>query len=157
MSDPDPIGPEVTKLIQLFSEEPLLKFPDLDAAVLREAAARVEKRSEKLKEVEAALLVAQGSLEEEQEALVRKAQRAHAYLRVFSENDAALSSKVDSIVLPRGPKASAPASPVEGEPTPKKRGRPRKVAPSGDSLFSGEAEPAQTRPAIEAEQALSQH
>ena len=142
MTEPEPIAPEVTKLIQLFSEEPALKFPDLDAGALREIAGRVDQRHEELRRAEAALLFARGQLEEEQEALLKMAQRAHAYLRVYAENDAALASRVEAILLPRGHRAAgragAPERLAEGEPMPKKRGRPRKVVDSAASLFSGE-------------------
>lgn len=159
MNDLDPIAPEVTKLIELFSEEPALKFPDLDASALREAAARVEQRNEALKEVEGALQKARAALEEEQEGLLRKAQRAQAYLKVYSENDPALGSRVDAIVLPRsrrGPRTDGAAAPVDGEPAPKKRGRPRKVTPSAASLFAADAE-TEGRPGVDSAPVLEQH
>lgn len=139
MTEPDPIAPEVTKLIHLFSEEPSLKFPDLDATALRGAASQVKDRHEEVVRVEAALLAARAALEEEQEALLKKALRAHAYLRVYAESDAALATKVDAIQLPksrRAPRVEAPVGQPEGAPLPRKRGRPRKVSPAG-SLFSG--------------------
>lgn len=141
MNETDPIVAEVTKLIELFSEEPTLKFPDLDADALREASGRVERRQEDVRKAEAAVLAARGALEEEHEALLRKAQRAHAYLRVYAENDEALAARVEAVVLPRGrraPRADAPERPTEGEPMPKRRGRPRKVVDSAASLFAGE-------------------
>lgn len=144
-------------MIELFSEEPALKFPDLDASALREAAARVEERNEALKEVEAVLFKARAALEEEQEALLRKAQRAHAYVKVYAENDPALAMRVEAIVLPRSrrvPRVDVAAAPVDGEAAPRKRGRPRKVTPSAASLFAGEGEGG---PGVDGAAALEQH
>lgn len=159
MTDSEPIAPEVTKLIELFSEEPALKFPDLDAGALREAAARVEQRNEALKEVEGVLQKARAALEEEQESLLRKAQRAQAYLKVYSESDPALGSRVDAIVLPRsrrGPRADVGVAPVDGESAPKKRGRPRKIPSTAASLFAGDDD-TEGRPGVDSAPVLEQH
>jgi hypothetical protein len=142
----------VLQLIQLFSAQPDLKFPDLNASVLHDAVARVKDRHLELVRAEALLRAAQAALDEDQEALLKKAQRAHAYLRVFAETDDALSARVDAISLPRVRRAPRPdanaalVAPVTGlvdglAPAPRKRGRPRKVQPDGASLFST-AEPA---------------
>jgi hypothetical protein len=139
MSEPDAVAPEVVKLIELFTQEPSLKFPDLDAGALRAAVSRVSQRNEELKEVESVLQVARTALEEEQEALLKKALRAQAYLRVYAETNPALEAQVEAIVLPKSRKArgaEAPAPPSEGAPLPKRRGRPRKLVAPENSLFA---------------------
>ena len=151
MSDPDAVAPEVVKLIELFTQEPSLKFPDLDAGALRAAAARVSQRHEELKEVESVLQVARVALEDEQEALLKKALKAQAYLRVYAETNPDLEAQVEAIVLPKSRKArgaEVPAAASEGASLPKRRGRPRKLVTAEESLFasgvdgSGTSEPA---------------
>lgn len=142
MTDDTLIAPDVAKLIQLFSAQPDLRFPDLDAGVLHDAAARVKERHLELVKAEAMLAAARTALEEEQELLLKKSQRAHAYLSVFAENDEVLSEKVAAISLPRprrSPRVEVAAA-VEGAPEPKKRGRPRKLqVTEAATLFSGDA------------------
>lgn len=136
----DAIPPDVAKLMELFAEQPSLKFPDLDAAVLQAAARRVEQRHEEVVRAEAALGAARATLDEEQEALLKKAVRAHAYLKVYAESDPALGAQVDALVPPRSrraPRAEPTAGQVDGEAAPRKRGRPRKAPTPAGSLFSG--------------------
>ncbi len=141
MNDLDLISPDVAQLILLFSAQPELKFPELDAAVLHEAVARVKEGHLEVAEVEASLQVRRSALEHEHETLLRLAQRAHAYLKVFAENDERLSERVDAISLPRPRRAGPRVDAATGEgpmPAPKKRGRPRKDASSAQSLFANE-------------------
>jgi hypothetical protein len=91
----------------------------------------------------------QAQLEEEQETLLKKGHRLHAYLKVFAEQDEALAAKVNALALPRLRKPPAPrveqseAITADGTPpAPKKRGRPRKVVPASDALFTEAAAPA---------------
>ena len=148
MFDPsgsDPISPALQDLLKLFGQDlATVKFPDLDRSVLQEAAERVKEKAEVVARAQAALEAARQSLYESQEALLQKGQRALAYARIFAEDDAELSAKLDGISLPRPVrKASraegavaleAPAVQAE-ESAPRRRGRPPK-ARSSAPLFS---------------------
>jgi hypothetical protein len=137
MNENDPIAPDVARLVQLFSAQPELKFADLDGRILHEAAAKVKERHQALLEAEAALAAAHAALDEESEALLRHAHRAHAYLRVYAESDPALLERVDAISLPRGRRAPRlDASPAtDGQPTPPRKPRSRRVASTDAGLF----------------------
>jgi hypothetical protein len=155
MNDLDLFPADLQQLLQLFSALPDVRFPELDATSMQSAVARVKDRALELASIEAQLEAVRAQLDEEQEALLRKSHRLHAYLKVFAEHDEALAAKVSALTLPRLRKPAA-ARPVVAETTapevtadglattavaPKKRGRPRKVVPASDALFA-EATPA---------------
>jgi hypothetical protein len=164
MFDPsgnDPISPALQDLLKLFGQElATVKFPDIDRGVLEEAAAVVKERAEAVARAQAALDAARQSLHESQDALLQKGQRALSYARIFAEDDAELSEKLDTISLPRpvrkAPKAEgamaleAPAVQSE-ESAPRRRGRPPKARTSAP-LFSEGASP-EAIAAVEAESA----
>jgi hypothetical protein len=137
MTDLDLLPTDLQQLLQLFSSLPDVRFPELDPGGLQVAVARVKERQLELLQLEAQRDAVRAALEDEQEALLRKGHRLHAYLKVFAEHDEALAAKVNALALPRLRKQVASA---EGEPAPapKKRGRPRKTS-STDPLFSEEA------------------
>jgi hypothetical protein len=154
MFDPsgnDPISPSMQDLLKLFGQElAAVKFPDVDRAVLEEAATRVKQKADEVAKAQAALEAARQSLYEGQEALLQKGQRALAYARIFAEEDAELSAKLDTISLPR-PVRKAPrtegtlvpetqaAAPGE-DASPRRRGRPPKARASAP-LFADGASP----------------
>lgn len=143
MTDTDLLAPPVASLVQLFSAQPALKFPDLDAPALQDAVARVKERHLELVRAEAQALAAKAALDDEQEQLLKLAHRAQAYLRVFAESDAALAEKVNALTLPRlrKPRSEVPVEPLGPDaPPPRKRGRPRKVRPDEASLFAAPSE-----------------
>jgi hypothetical protein len=162
MFDPsgsDPISPALQDLLKLFTQElATVKFPELDRGVLEEAAERVKEKAEAVAQAQAALEAARQALYESQEALLHKGQRALAYARIFAEDDAELSAKLDGINLPR-PVRKAPrtegvmaleAPPAQGEESaPRRRGRPPKARTSA-SLFAEGASP-EAIAAVEAE------
>jgi hypothetical protein len=164
MFDPsgnDPISPALQDLLKLFAQElSSVKFPDLDRERLEEAAQRVQEKAEVVARAQAALEAARQSLYESQEALLQKGQRALAYARIFAEEDAELSAKLDDISLPR-PLRKAPRS--EGavaleapamqadDSAPRRRGRPPKARTSAP-LFAEGASP-EAIAAVEAESA----
>lgn len=133
-------------LVQLFSAQADLRFPDVDAAVLQEAVVRFKERQADVSRFEAQLHAARAALDEDGEALLKRAHRALAYLRVYAEADEGLAAKVNALSLPklrkppRSPESIAVAVPVDGEPGPvavkRKRGRPRKVDAQAASLFA---------------------
>jgi hypothetical protein len=138
MNDFDLISPDVSQLILLFSSQPDLRFPDLDSKVLHEAVARVKDMNLEVAEAEAALQLTKAALDREHETLLRLAQRAHAYLKVFAETDERLNEQVEAISLPK-PRRAAPKGDAVQNPLnpPKKRGRPRKDS-TAQSLFAPE-------------------
>ena len=135
MTDLDLLPTDLQQLLQLFSSLPDVRFPELDPGVLQVAVARVKERHLELSALEAQREAVRLALDEEQDALLRKGHRLHAYLKVFAEHDEALIAKVNALSLPRLRKQ-------EGEPlpAPKKRGRPRKASAT-DALFSEDAAP----------------
>jgi ElaB/YqjD/DUF883 family membrane-anchored ribosome-binding protein len=156
-NDNDPISPAMRALLEVFSAElSEVKFPDVDAEVLEEAAVRVREQAEAVARAQAALEAARQALVESQDALQQKGQRALAYARVFAEEDAALSMKLESISLPRGARktvrpegavaAEAPAQ--SDESAPKRRGRPPKSRPSAP-LFAEGSSPEALAAAVE--------
>jgi len=130
-----PINPGLQAVIELFDTELLaLKFPDVDHAVLREAAAKVLTQAEAVAAAELALATAREALGDAQEALLGKCQRALAYARVYAEEDRDLSRRLEAISLPRPRAKSAPTSPFDAaEPRPGRRGR--RSAPTSGPLF----------------------
>ncbi len=138
MNDLELLPADLQQLLQLFSSLPDVRFPELDATGLQVAVARVKERQLELLHIEAQRDAVRVALEEEQETLLRKGHRLHAYLRVFAEHDEALAVKVNALTLPRLRKAvSAPVEGAELAPAPRKRGRPRKTS-STDALFAEE-------------------
>jgi hypothetical protein len=164
MFDPsgnDPISPALQDLLKLFGQElATVKFPDMDRGVLEEAAAGVKEKAEAVAKAQAALDAARQSLHESQEALLQKGQRALAYARIYAEDDAELSEKLDAISLPRPMRKAprmegalameAPSAQAE-ESAPRRRGRPPKARTSAP-LFSEGASP-EVIAAVEAESA----
>ena len=132
MTDLELLPTDLQQLLQLFSSLPDVRFPELEPSGLQVAVARVKERALELASLEAQREAVRAALEDEQEALLRRGHRLHAYLKVFAEHDEALSAKVNALTLPRLRKGI-----VEGEaaPVPKKRGRPRKTS-STDPLFT---------------------
>ena len=141
MNELELLPADLQHLLQLFSSLPDVRFPELDPSGLQVAVARVKERQLELLHIEAQREAVQLALEEEQETLLRKGHRLHAYLKVFAEQDEALALKVNALSLPRlrksQPSAAPPVAGGEVAPAPKKRGRPRKT-PSTVGLFSEE-------------------
>jgi peptidoglycan hydrolase CwlO-like protein len=142
----DPISPAVRALLEVFSTDlSEVKFPDVDAEVLEEAAARVKEKAEAVARAQAALEAARQALAESQESLHQKGQRALAYARVFSEDDGELSAKLEAISLPKQARKAVPGVAAEApaqneESAPRRRGRPPKARTSAP-LFSDGSSP----------------
>ncbi len=139
MNDLELLPADLQQLLQLFSSLPDVRFPELDATGLQVAVARVKERQLELLHIEAQRDAVRVALDEEQEALLRKGHRLHAYLKVFAEHDEALAVKVNALALPRLRKqpVSVPVEGAELVTAPKKRGRPRKTSAT-DALFTEE-------------------
>jgi ElaB/YqjD/DUF883 family membrane-anchored ribosome-binding protein len=149
----DSISPALRALLELFATDLAdVRFPDVDGEVLVESAGQVREKAEAVARAQAALEAARQALQESQDVLLQKGQRALAYARVFAEENAELSGKLEGIHLPRpvrkGTKvesaAAEPAAVAMGseENSPRRRGRPPKARPAtGASLFAEGASP----------------
>ena len=128
-----PLPPAIEALLEIFAGDLAeVHFPGIDAAVLDQAVERVRECSVGVGHAEAALELARAALGESEEALGQKAQRALAYARVFAEDDADLSGRLDALALPRTVRrarvdggAGADPSAASGTLAPRRRGRPR--------------------------------
>lgn len=135
----DPISPALRELLAVFDDTLHdVKFPDVDNDALVASAAQVEQRFADMKRLEAALEDARKKLDESQETLLGKAQRAVAYARVYADGDVLLTSRLESISLPRQrpAKSTTTTATAAGEAAPKKRGRPPKNAAADSTLFT---------------------
>lgn len=143
----DAIPGPVQALMALFSSDlSEVKFPDVDAGVLARAAASVEAAAEVLSRAEAAVEAARVDLADAQEALLLKAQRAHAYARVYGESDVELSGRIDSIQLARSSRRGlrdagrdvardgGDVRAIAIDAAPRRRGRPPKEAATSPLL-----------------------
>lgn len=134
------VPPSLQAVLELFENELAhLKFPDLDRAVLEAAAERVEAQAAALRQAEAALLATREALQDTLDALQHKCQRALAYARIYAEDDAELSGRLDAVEITRsrGPR-SVSSLPASGGPKSdlSTRGRkPRRSQGADDPLF----------------------
>lgn len=127
-------------LVALFEERAELRFPELDAEVLREAVSEVDQAFKAAARLEAELERAREALAARQDAFLAKAQRALAYAKVFAEEDPALADRLAQVILPRGRKSvvarpeAVPIDAAAGEmPRPRKR---RTAAEQSETLFA---------------------
>lgn len=136
MTDLELLPHDLQALFQLFSSLPEVRFPELEPSGLQVWVAKVKERHLELAALDAQREKLRLVLEEEQEALLRKGHRLHAYLKVYAEHDEALARQVNALCLPRLRRQAVAA---EGEPlpAPKKRGRPKKVSAT-ETLFTEE-------------------
>lgn len=143
-----PIPTAVQQVLDVYeSNLPSVKFGDLEATVLADAAAEVVLAATALERAEAALDAARVTFQEKQEVLLQKAHRALAYIRVYADGDTDLAARVDQISLPRSSRRSQKAEPDHGsqsEPAvhvPRRRTKRRKAELTGGllDLAGGEA------------------
>ncbi len=140
-----PIPVPVQTLCNLFSSElGNVTFPEVDGAALTTAAERVVADAEAVARAEGVLAAAKEQLQEGQEALLHKAQRALAYAKVYAEESPALFARLAELSLPRSPRRArsneplvlSSESPLAGEAqAPKRRGRPPKSPSQSAALF----------------------
>jgi hypothetical protein len=112
----------VQAVLELF-QGPLaeVRFADVDAARLADAARVLDAAAAAVAEQEAQLAELRQTLADRQDALLVLAQRALAYARVYAEHDEALSEQLSRITLPRASKprkASSKAVGTEASATP---------------------------------------
>lgn len=140
MTEQDLIHPDVHRLVQLFAALPDVKFPDVDVPMLQALVAQLKERHLAVTQAELELEAARRALDEEQEVLLKKAHRLHAWLTVLAEGDEALQAKLTPLSLPRLRRAATKSGPLAEasaeEAAPKRRTRAKKSAPSSEALFS---------------------
>ncbi len=125
------IHPAVQALLQLFATTLAdVRFADVDGSTLARCAAEVEGAAQAEAVARSALDAALLALQEKQEALLQRAQRALAYARVYAENDPTLAASLEAIGLPRATRRAAGGDALvlsgASETAPRPRGRPRK-------------------------------
>jgi hypothetical protein len=123
--------PAVQALLDLFATSLAdVRFADVDGPSLARCAAEVEAAAQAELVARLALDAANAALQEKQEALMQRAQRALAYARVYAESDPALAASLEAIGLPRAtrrtPAGDALVLSTAADTSPRPRGRPRK-------------------------------
>ena len=123
--------PAVQALLDLFATSLAdVRFADVDGPSLARCAAEVEAAAQAEVVARLALDAASAALQEKQEALLQRAQRALAYARVYAESDPALAASLEAIGLPRAARRATPGDALvlstASETSPRPRGRPRK-------------------------------
>jgi hypothetical protein len=141
----DPVSAPLREVLAVFDDVlDDVRFPDVDGAALHTATDVVNAAHLELRRLEAAVDEARRRLDEAQESLLHKAQRAVAYARVYADGDTTLTARLDAIALPRS-RGPRPATP---EPTRKRRRNASATeslfaAPAGDDVVDDEARAAQ--------------
>jgi hypothetical protein len=107
------------------------RFADIDTKTLARAAVDVQEVATVVASAQAALDSARGALQEQQDALLERVQRAIAYARVYAENDEGLIQRLNAITLPRPARKTRPNDDAAlvlstTQPSPRPRGRLRK-------------------------------
>jgi multidrug efflux pump subunit AcrA (membrane-fusion protein) len=122
----------VRTLLDLFTTSLAdVRFADVDGETLTRSAADVEAAAEAVAAAQLALDSALEALQERQDALLQRAQRALAYARVYAESDDALSGRLEAVSLPRALRRSRAEDVLvlsaDVQPSARHRGRPRKT------------------------------
>jgi hypothetical protein len=134
--DLNPVPRSIVALQRLF-EGPLadVRFPDVDGKSLAAAVKALADGDAAARTLEDQLDEARRHVDELQDQLTLRAQRALAYARVYAEGNDELQSQLAAIVVPKTSRQRT-QPPMEAAPAPKKRGR----KPASDSmLFVGDA------------------
>ena len=131
--------PAVQALLDLFATSLAdVRFADVDGPSLARCAAEVEAAGQAEVVARLALDATHLALQEKQEALLERAQRALAYARVYAESDPSLAASLEAIDLPRAPRRTTAGDAfvlsTAAETSPRPRGRPRKRPPAQPKL-----------------------
>ncbi len=123
--------PAVQALLDLFATSLAdVRFADVDGPSLARCAADVEAAAQAEVVARCALDAAHLALQEKQEALLQRAQRALAYARVYADSDPALAASLEAIGLPRATRRATVGDALvlstASDTSPRPRGRPRK-------------------------------
>ena len=133
------IPPPIQTLLDLFTTTLAdVRFADVDGQTLARCAAGVEATADAVAAAQAALDVAREALRDKQDVLLREAQRALAYARVYAESDEALSKRLEAVTLPRATRRPSAEEVLvlsaDVKPSPRPRGRPRKASATEPTL-----------------------
>jgi hypothetical protein len=136
-----PLSEPMTRLLELFATDlAKLRFGDLDAAALNEAAGAVRAAARDVAEAEALAATARTALEAAREALLHKGQRALAHARIYAEGQPELAERLDGITLAGSRRVEPRAiTPELADATPRRRGRPPKASAVTGTLALGGA------------------
>jgi hypothetical protein len=123
--------PAVQALLDLFATSLAdVRFADVDWPSLARCAAEVEAAAQAEAVARSALDAANLALQEKQEALLQRAQRALAYARVYAESDTTLTASLEAISLPRATRRATVGDALvlsaASDTSPRPRGRRRK-------------------------------
>jgi hypothetical protein len=138
------LSPSIQSVLELF-KGPLssVRFADIDAAGLADAATEVEAAASEVDRQEATLAELKQGLAQRQEALLVLAQRALAYARVYAENDEPLLEELNRISLARAAKPRKPGA------TKAASARDNGRADTSHEALSGDAAEAATAGAVD--------
>jgi hypothetical protein len=101
-----------------------VRFPDVDLAQLEALVSAAAAARQAVDAARAALGAAQAELDARLAELEQRAERAHAYARVFAEGDPKLAEQVAQI-----PPAAEERARRKASAEPRRRGRPKKAGP----------------------------
>src|SRR5688500_16153049 len=92
------LSPAIRELLSVFENElSEVQFPNVSAKILTDLAAQVADESQRVEELRQQLEVAQNTLSEAQQKLVRTAELGLAYARVYAADDAALLGRLSDL------------------------------------------------------------
>lgn len=139
--DRDPVSEPIATLLDVFeARSEALRFPEVDHQTLLTQAEGVRQAAAELQRCEQALAEARRVLDEQQEALLARAERGLAYARVFAQDDPELHEALGELELQ--PRRAASKRAAKKAPRRPARSRRRKADEKDDSVtelpFSGD-------------------
>ena len=103
----DPVAEPLVALLDVFgAHSKALRFPEIDHGILEGLAEEVRTAAAEVARCEHALAEARRELDERQRALRTRAERGMAYAKIYAEDDAELTQKLEAIELT--PRRAAP-------------------------------------------------
>lgn len=129
------LSPDMNQLLALFASDLAeVRFGDLDHDALVAAASAVDAAAATLAEAERTAVAARAALDRAQGVLTQKGQRALAHARIHAEGDAALTERLQAIVLDRAPERTSDREAAAGfvATAMRRRGRPPRSATVGE-------------------------
>jgi ABC-type transporter Mla subunit MlaD len=100
MNSPQPIPAPIRELLDLFEQDLAdVAFPQVDRQVLSELSDQVNAAFDHLNECQAQLETARAELDEQRAQLLKVAQTAQDYARIYAADDPTLRARVHAIEL----------------------------------------------------------
>jgi hypothetical protein len=141
MTMTDAVPTPIRELASLFGDALTgVKFPDVDGDTLTTAVARVDELAQNVARLEDQLAQARAALDGGTAELGRLATRAHAYARVFADDNDELRTRIDAITLPRA-RATRSASASASSSSSSSASSPSSSAASSSSSSSSASAP----------------